>query len=424
MDQEQPPAALPVTPVSGQERIVALDVLRGFAVLGILMVNIQSFGLVDALYMNPTALGPLEGSEYWLWWFTYVLFDSKFMTIFSLLFGAGIVLMWERMAARGKSNTWLHYRRMGVLAIMGLAHGQLLWYGDILFLYSICGSIVFLMRGWRPGWLLIVGILLLSMGSGISVLTGLSVPFWDEEQKAEMLQDWSPTPEVVDAELAAFRGGWLDQQPYRSEGALFMHTFLIGFWGIWRAGGLMLIGMALYKWQVFSAAKTNAFYWRQLILCLALGWGIVCWGVWSLEARQWSFDYAFFLGTQLNYWGSVAVSLGYVSFWMLACREQWLGWLRQSLASVGQMALTNYLTHTVVCTTLFYGHGFGWYGHLSRVQLLLVVLVIWLAQLLISPWWLARFRFGPAEWIWRCLSYGKLHPIRRSAPSDTPANVT
>ncbi len=224
-------------PVSQAERIVSIDVLRGFALLGILMVNIQSFGLIDAKYLNPTAMGELQGTSYWSWWFTYVFFDSKFMAIFSLLFGAGTVLMWERAKKAGRRSTWLHYRRMFWLMIFGLAHAYLLWFGDILFLYSICGMIVYWLCGLRPRWLIPLGICFLTVASGISLLIGWSVPFWDEAQLAEMMEGWSPTSEQVAENLAIYRGSWLDQLPHRSLGAVFMQTFLLLIWGLWRREG-------------------------------------------------------------------------------------------------------------------------------------------------------------------------------------------
>ncbi|MDA7928358.1 hypothetical protein N9B54_00225 [Mariniblastus sp.] len=159
----------------------------GFALLGILRVNNQSFGLIDAKYMNPTAMGELQGTSYWSWWTTYVFFDSKFMAIFSLLFVASTVLMWQRNRQAGRKSTWLHFRRMFWLLLFGLTHAHLLWHGDILFLYSLCGMTVYWLCGLRPRWLITLGLSFVAVASGISLLNGLSLPYWDEPQMTEMI---------------------------------------------------------------------------------------------------------------------------------------------------------------------------------------------------------------------------------------------
>ncbi len=397
---------------------MSLDVLRGFAILGILVVNIQSFGLIGAAYLNPTASGELIGGDYWGWWLTYVFFDSKFMAIFSLLFGAGIVLMWERASKAGRKSTWIHYRRMFWLMLFGLAHAHLLWFGDILFLYSICGMVVYWVCGWKARWLIPLGVLLLMVGSSLSLLTGWSMSYWDEAQLSEMMKDWKPSPEQIENELAIYRGSWLTQLPQRSMTAFFMETFLLGFWGFWRAGGLMLIGMGLYKTGVFNAQRTRRFYQIGMVIGAACGLAIILWGVQRLEAKNWSLEYSFFIGNQFNYWGSLLLSFAYVCLVMLVCRDGLCTRLQKLLAAVGQMALTNYLLQTIVCTTLFYGHGLGWFGYLNRVELIGIVVVIWAFQLAVSPIWLRRFRFGPFEWFWRTLTYWKLQPIFRVDPSQ------
>jgi uncharacterized protein len=149
------------------------------------------------------------------------------------------------------------------------------------------------------------------------------------------------------------------------------------------------------------------------LIGLLVGLAIVILGVENFEAAGWSFEYSFFIGTQFNYWGSLFVSFGYVCIVMLVCRNGWIPWLQRSLAAVGQMALTNYLLQTILCTTFFYGHGCGWYGYLSRIELVAVVLAVWILQLIASPLWLKKFRFGPFEWLWRSLTYWRLQPILR-----------
>ncbi|MDG1511884.1 MAG: hypothetical protein P8R31_09325 [Mariniblastus sp.] len=164
------------------------------------------------------------------------------MAIFSLLFGASIVLMWQRNGQAVRKSTWLHYRRMFWLMLFGLTHALLLWYGDVLFLYSICGITVYWFCGLRPRWLIPLGLSFVEVASGISFLIGLSWPYWDEPQMTELIASWSPTLNQVEGNLAIYRGNWLEQVAHRSLNALFMETFLLIIWGFWRAGGLMLIG--------------------------------------------------------------------------------------------------------------------------------------------------------------------------------------
>ncbi len=405
-------------PVSKSERIGSIDVLRGFALLGILMMNVQSFGLIDAKYLNPMAQGELTGLSYYCWLFAYVFFDLKFMSIFSMLFGAGIVLMWERSKAAERNFTGLHYRRMFWLLLIGLAHAHLLWHGDILVPYAMCGMLVYWFCGLRARWLIPIGIMLLIVGSGLSLLTHFSIPFMNEADLAEMSKDWVPTPGQIKENLAVYRGSWLEQMPHRSMASVFMETFLFLFLFVWRIGGLMLIGMAMFKSGVFSASKSNRFYATGMVVGAVIGLTLVLLGVQGFAANDWSFEYSFFLGNQFNCWGSVSVALSYVCMVMLVCKNRqgmtgWLSWLRNSLAAVGQMALTNYLAHTIICTTIFYGHGLGWFGYLNRIQMIGIVLVIWVVQLVMSPVWLKHFRFGPFEWLWRSLSYWKWQPFAK-----------
>ena len=404
-------------PVAEASRIDAIDVLRGVAVLGILVLNIQAFAMPGAAYFNPTAYGDLEGANLYVWVAGRMFADQKFMTIFSMLFGASIVLMTERAEARGEAPR-VHYCRMGWLLVIGLLHAHLLWSGDILFLYAVCGMLVYPLRRQPPGRLLVLGIALLAIASAFSVWTGVTLPYWPEEARSDLIRDvWQPPPEMISGELAAYRGGWLEQQPIRSESALEFETYILITWGLWRAGGLMLIGMALFRSGVFSAERSPRFYVALIAVAAALGLPLVAYGIATDFARGWPL-WSFFLGAQFNYWPSIAVSLGYVGVVMVACRTASLHALTRPFAAVGRTALTNYLLQTILCTTLFYGHGFGWFGSVDRVGQLGVVAAVWAVQLAASPLWLRRYRFGPAEWAWRSLTYGARMPLRRATEGE------
>ena len=414
-----PPDRPNAEPVGETARIDSIDVLRGLALLGILVMNVQSFAMPQAAYFNPTAYGDLEGTNLWVWLTGRMFFDQKFMTLFSMLFGAGIVLMAGRAEARGGAGR-VHYRRMGWLLVIGLLHAHLLWYGDILFTYAVCGMVVYPLRHLSPGRLVALGTTLLAIGSAPSVAAGMSLPYWPEEALSALTEEaWRPTPEVIEAELAVYRGGWLAQLPSRSGDALALQTVLLIFWGFWRAGGLMLIGMALFKGDVFSARRSTRFYAGLIAAAVAVGLPLQAYGL-SLDfARGWPV-WSFFLGMQFNYWPSIAVSLGYVGLVMLVCRNAALHRFTRPFAAIGRTALTNYLLQTVLCTLIFYGHGLGWFGSVDRLGQIGVVAAVWAVQLAASPLWLRRFRFGPAEWAWRSLTYGARQPLRRS-PTPAPA---
>lgn len=398
------------SPIEQQQRIVAIDVLRGFALLGILILNIQSFALPSAAFMNPSVFGDFSGVNYGVWWASHVLGDQKFMTIFSMLFGAGIVMMTQRSEKTSGGSASIHYRRMGWLILFGLLHAHLLWYGDILYSYGMCGLLVWLARKWPAPVLLSLGMLLITIGFSINLLTGWSMNYWPQELLAEFQQEWQPTAEMLQAEIDAYRGSWMEQAPHRSSAALGFQTLIFFVWTFWRVTGLMLIGMALYRWSYFSASWPRASYLALALTCLIIGISLSAYGVHWNESRNWSVKASFFIGSQWNYWGSFFSAVGLASGVLFLCNTSLMRYLGP-LAAVGRMALTNYLMQTLLCTTLFYGFGLGLFASLDRMQLLGVVLVVWSIQMVVSPIWLARYRFGPMEWIWRSLTYWKAQPM-------------
>ncbi len=400
-------------PTVQSERILSLDVLRGFAVLGILVMNIQAFAMIGGAYFNPTAYGDLTGLNYLVWLLSHLLADMKFMGIFSMLFGAGMILMAERLEATGRKPGRVHYRRTFILLLFGLAHAWLIWTGDILYSYAMCGFLVFLFRKTSPRTLITLGIISVAVASIISISAHFSLPYWSAEDVAGMAKLWAPAQSQVFLELEAYRGGWSAQNEVRFVAASMMQTSSFIFAIAWRAGGLMLVGMGLFKLGVFGAALPARTYRKMVLWALVLGLPLSGLGVWYHFATGWDLERGFFLGMQFNYWGSLFTMVGWVGIVMLFCQRCSGSWLYRSLASTGQMALTNYLMQTFICTTIFYGHGFGLFGSVERTGQILIVSGVWVVELLWSPWWLARFRFGPFEWLWRSLTYMKLQPMRR-----------
>ena len=402
-------------PAAEAERVDSIDVLRGFAVLGILVMNIQSYAMVGSAYLNPNAYGDLTGANYTVWLLSHVLADMKFMTLFSLLFGAGVILLSSRREAATGKSAGLHYRRMGWLLLFGLLHAYLIWYGDILYTYALCGMVVYLFRRRGPVTLVVVGLVLVGVGSATSLLAHWSMPHWPPESIRAIEQGWNPSPQMMAKEIAAFRGGWLEQLPYRARAAVFFQTFLFVTEFVWRVSGLMLIGMGLFKLGVFGAKRSTTTYVVFVALAVLVGVPIVLYGVRRNDALHWDLRSCFFLGSQFNYWGSLLIALGWIGLIMLLCKHQLARPLTGALAAVGRMAFTNYISQSLLCTLIFYGHGLGLFGKVERTGQMGIVFVIFVFQLFVSPIWLRAFRFGPLEWLWRSLTYWRAQPMRRIA---------
>jgi uncharacterized protein len=401
-------------PVTETDRIASLDVLRGFAVLGILVMNIQSFSMIGAAYLNPYAYSDMDGANKLVWFLSHLFTDMKFMAIFSMLFGAGIVLMAERRATTGRPAAGLHYRRMAGLMLFGLLHGYFLWYGDILFAYAVCGLWVFLFRNKKPRTLLIAGLIVVGVSAAVSVFWQATMPWWPPEA-VENLRDtwWEPPPEAVAVELDAYCGDWSDQQTARGPKTFYMETSHLLTDTMWRAGGLMLIGMALFKLGFLNAARSSKTYITMIAVGAFVGLPIVAYGVFFCQASGWDLRSAFFGGAQFNYWASIPVALGWIGAVMLAYKTGTFPRLTVRLAAVGRMALSCYLLETIICTAIFYGHGVGLFGSVERTGQIAIVAAVWVFLLVLCPIWMRHFRFGPFEWLWRSLTYWKLQPLRR-----------
>jgi uncharacterized protein len=408
--------AAPITlgPAAEAERILALDALRGLGVMGILVMNIQSFSTISAAYINPTAVKPLQGSDLWMWLIGELAADEKFMAIFSMLFGAGIALLTSRIEARGSKPTRIFLRRCVWLMLFGILHAYLLWSGDILYTYGVCGLLVYPLRRMAPRRLLAVGLLVVALGSALSILTGWSMKFWDPKDAAGFEETiWRPPPQRVATEIAAYRDNWKGQMRARIPDAIAGETSVFLFYSLWRAAGLMLVGMALYKWGVLTASRSARFYLRWIIAGALIGFPLILYGAWRDIQDGWSMRYSFFFGSQFNYWGSLGVAMAWIGLVMLGCRAPAALPAMRRLGAVGRMAFSNYILETVICTTIFYGHGLGLFARLDRVQGGAIVVAVWIFVFVFSQVWMRNFSFGPLEWLWRSLTYLEREPFRR-----------
>ncbi len=427
-------------PVAGFERLDAIDTLRGIAVLGILVMNIYIYAMPLAAYSNPLAYGGTEWFNIGTWYFTHLLFDQKFMAIFSILFGAGLIMMGERAASRGAKYAGIWYRRNFWLLLIGALHGYLIWFGDILFSYALIGMLIFPLRNRKPRTLIIIACLMLPVASLITYAGGAHIDKLGvlvtqinqvqesgaalSEEQSKTLEQWeammvfmAPPDEQIEKDLKAYQGNYPDIVIHRAPMVVELQTQAIIAFLLWRVGGLMLIGMALMKLEVLSAARSIAFYRKMLLAGYGIGMPIMFYSAWSLNAHQWDHIYMFRIGKLPNYFASISVAMGHIALVMLIVKTGALKRLMQRFAAVGRMAFTNYLLHSIILTTVFYGYGFGLYGHVSRFwQMAFVVVVIGL-QMIVSPLWLKHYRFGPAEWLWRSLTYWKWQPMRRLTES-------
>lgn len=436
-------SSTPLAPVTEKSRIESIDVLRGVAVLGILGMNIYAFAMPFPAYYNPLLWGGTDTVSKSIWFITHFLFDQKFLPIFSMLFGAGLILMTERSETGKFAGTW--YRRNFWLLVMGALHAYLIWFGDILFTYALLGLLIYPLRRKKAKTLLILGSIWMLPALATSTAGG----FWMEnmieevktvesraeageeltEEETKDLETWreqrpmiAPTAEDLEADVAAHLGTYAGAFTHRAPSVLMMQTIGVFFLGLWRMGGLMLIGMGLMKLGVFSARKDKGFYRRLLLWGYGLGLPLVAVSAWQLAIHDWNFIFFLQRGMHWNYVGSVLVSLGHISVIMLAVKGDWLGSLERRFAAVGRMAFTNYLMQSILCTTIFYGHGFGLYGSLDRPAQMMLAIAVCVLQLFYSVWWLDRFRYGPAEWPWRMLTYGKVPTLRREDwDDDAPA---
>ena len=427
-------------PLPQDERLVSLDVIRGVALFGILLMNITSFGMPFA-YADPTVYGGATGADLWAWMVTTVWFEGTQRALFSLLFGAGTLLLTSRIEARGGDPSDVFFRRNLWLVLFGIVHGfLLLWTGEILFAYGMTAPFIYAFRKARPKTLLAFALGGLLVGTAWSLLEAAGalrqhatyqeavraqaagVPLTKVQTRAlkawpGRVEDMKPTREKIDDRLEAMRGSYPAIVAY--QGPVMTHHeswyFYRYFFDVW---SMMLIGMALLKrgWLQLGHER------RPYIWMVLVGYGV---GLTTnlLELRHllaYDFHVLALLQAEVTYdLGRLGMTAGHIGLLMLWCNSGALGWLQRRLAAVGQMALTNYITHSLACAVFFYGFGFGWYGHLHRHQLYYVVFAIWVVQLVISPIWLAHYRFGPIEWLWRTLTYGVRQPMRRISPAGS-----
>lgn len=402
-----------LAPVVPNERLESLDVLRGFALLGILAMNIRAMSAPFGSYMYPYALFDYDGLSRVGYVFTSVVYELKMMGLFSMLFGAGVLLYDAKSIVAGTPARGLWFRRMFWLLVIGLIHAYLIWDGDILVPYALCGMLVLWWVRRLPAWALGAGsLLVLGIGALLTVGHGLSWESMSEADRLEELAVWMPTREQAQTQLRSMLGSYFEVVAFRAPFVLMVQTLYFVAFFLWRCAGMMLLGMALYKWGFLDGRSSERTYAVTAALCIPVGLAFAWKGIAELELVKFAMPQRAVLDLW-NYGGSVLASVGYAAAWLLIIKRQALETIRRSLAAVGQMALSNYLLQSIATSVLFLGWGVGLAGRFHYGQQLIVVAAIWVFQLAISPYWLARHRFGPAEWAWRSLTYWKRQPMHR-----------
>lgn len=411
-----------VAPVNSAERIASLDFIRGFAVLGILAANIVAFGQPWSAYSWPGGfLTSHDATSDWLWVAQFVLVDGKMRGLFTLLFGAGMALFMERARERG-AGLELQVRRLAILLLFGLVHFFLIWRGDILFLYSVAGFASMLFIGLPAGRLLTLGLLGYVVGALFyALIVGSSWLIADTAAgEAEGME--AAQTALANSKMHTLADGRAEI-PIMTEGSyadFVSHNFSAHladplnslFLLILETAPLMLVGMAFYRFGWFSpggeTGKRRVWGWSLLLagggltLLMAL-WvkagGFTYWGTMSAMA-------AFSMLPRLPMILGLALLLSLYG-------NRASGWLAERLSAAGRVAFTNYIGTSVLMMLVFHPWAGGLWGELRRPELYLVVALGWAVMLAWSRPWLERYRYGPLEWLWRCLTYGRRFPLRR-----------
>lgn len=425
-------------PTDSSSRIESLDIIRGVALLGILYMNILEFGLAGA-YSDPTISGGSTGLNLIVWIIGNMFFEGTMRGLFTMLFGAGFILLTSLGERKGGGIKVadLYYRRTIWLLLFGFVHVYfMLWYNDILFPYAVFGLLLFPFRNTKPKYLVIAGLVLLSVTTLKQVLdykNDLSIKTKGvlveqiiqtdttailTVKQTTSLKTWQrfkkskKNKEQVAKVNKANLGKYLSIVKSRISTNIEMQSKRIYVRWVWDILSFMLIGIAFFKWRIFQGERSFKFYFLLMSFGYIIGLSVNYYET-MLQVNS-NFDLVeMSKAKQMYQLGRLFTTIGHIGLFMLFIKSGAIRFLQKALAAVGKMALTNYLMQTILCTTYFLGYGFGMFGKLQRYELYYVVFVIWVLQLFYSPLWLKYFKYGPAEWLWRSLSYKKTQPFKK-----------
>lgn len=407
---------------ASEQRYISLDAMRGFAVMGILAMNIISFAMPEWAYITPAAYGGDSHADQIAWFFAFIFIDGKMRGLFSLLFGASLMLVIDRAVAKGESAAQVHYHRMAWLAVFGLAHYFFIWFGDILFLYAIIGMIAFCFRGWPPERLVKIACIIFAVGLALWGIQFGALQIFQyfatrPDASADMARQFRELMDSADLafniapDLALHRGSYVALTMDRLDE--WSTPFILVVQSIGETLPLMMIGMAMQKSGFITGNWDTIDYRRWVMRMLPVGLLLtLVFGVWIVAV---DFDRITALAV-FFFWGAIPrimLTVGYAAVLILIIRRYQNHPMLARIAATGRAAFSNYLGTSIVMTTIFYGYGFGLFGHVGRTGLWVFVLGAWAVMLLWSKPWLMKFHYGPLEWLWRSLARGKVQTMRR-----------
>ncbi len=428
--------------VHPSQRIHVLDAVRGFALLGILLMNIPYFGMPEMVVSNLNIRNEYTGLNYYTWWIVNLLFEGSMRGLFSIMFGASMMLLTTRLAAKSDidSVAEIYYRRMIWLLLFGFINAFVfMWPGDILYCYAICGLFLFPFRSMRPKYiLLIAGILM--------VLFTFKITYQDREplrirkeallvQKTdttktrltegqkEILVKWkgfqekqklSNKKKEAEKEARKVKGSFKTFYSYYTDINVLLQTTIFYQINFLDCLIFILIGIAFYKLKIITGERSMPFYfWMALtgyIVAFSLSW-------WRLNLLiSVKFDLLQYLEKipfDMYEIRRLGLTVGHLGLLMVLYQSGAVKFLFRVWAKVGQMAFSNYLLQSIICSLFFYGFAFNKFNELERYELYLVVAAVWTFNVAFSYLWLHFFTMGPFEWLWRSLTYWRIQPIRK-----------
>lgn len=455
------------------ERHDSLDLMRGFALLGLPLMNIISFSMPAAAYLNPTVHGTDTWLDHFIFGFLYVFADQKFMGLFSLLFGASIILLAEKSEGHRRSAASVHYRRTFWLIVIGFCHYWYLWEGDVLLIYAGVALLIYPLKNLNPQILLIIFALFMYWSGALFHSDQEKIETLGAVELEEINKIFSPTSDQIQKEIDIYTGSYKDiveyirnfgetdeelnhsennaeefkgeageevavdeteskplseevdginetndvdnsedagsADEYDDEYQAVLADFFLAV--IFRVIAMMCLGMALFKLGILQARRPTNVYQAIFLVGVIIGLPITLWGLWLSYDGEWQVATMLDSGLIFHHVGLIFFVPAYIGLIVLWSKSKVFLKLKESVQAVGKLALTNYLMQSVMCAFIFYGYGLGLFSSMSRTQVLFIAILVSTIQLFYSTYWVKKFQYGPVEWLLRTLTYFKLQPV-------------
>ena len=431
-----------------KERIFSIDVIRGVALMGILFINICTAGLTSAYDTGAIHFFDLNHADYYSWFMVNWLVEGKMRCLFSMLFGAGVILFTDNRIQQGLPAAGVFYRRMLWLLVFGLIDVYIvLWNGDILLEYAACGLMLYPFRKLKPKYLVLIAVIMLAIVSWVSNMDFSEVKASREtylateqlvkenkkltEEQQEERDAWINTTKsiypfsketmkkvskYIENDIRKRQAGYTDTF-LRQAPENFEEEYMAFLSPVWETLATMLLGMALFKIGFFSNKYSRKKYLTIALICFAIGLPIaheITYWPASHAAKQYinyvdthSFDLK-----ALEQIPRILIPIGYACLLIIICMSGWLKKLTYALSCFGKMAFTNYMIQNIFITVFFWGHGFAMFSKFTRIEIYGIMVITWIVQITFSVIWLRYYSMGPLEWLWRTLTYKKIMPLK------------